>query len=295
MSSPASSTEVRSSSTWHRSKIRCWSGRRSQRRSGLAEEAGRTCFPTCRGLAHSDALLVLDNFEGLLAAAPFVSTLLARGPWAASARHEPCSARVGGEREYEVPPLALPGSPSEPGDAVAPVRRPRAARRPGLRARRGNAESSREICARLDGLPLAIELAAPRMKLLRLGRAARAARPCASGAHRRRRRPAGATADASSHPRLELRDPRRLRAPALRAPRRCSPAAGRSRRPRPCAVSDRSTCSRRSPGSLDKACCDGGSARGRGALRDARDDSRVRARTARGSRAKRSELRAPRS
>jgi predicted ATPase/DNA-binding SARP family transcriptional activator len=137
---------------------------------GLTDEAGSDVLAAlARELADSDALLVLDNFEGLLGAAPFVSTLLAQAAGLRVLVTSRAPLRVGGEREYVVPPLAIPGSPSEPGDAVAlfvdRVRRVD----PAFRLEGANAGTVREICARLDGLPLAIELAAPRMKLLSPG------------------------------------------------------------------------------------------------------------------------------
>ncbi|HST17748.1 MAG TPA: BTAD domain-containing putative transcriptional regulator [Gaiellaceae bacterium] len=136
---------------------------------GLAEETADVLSTLARELEQSDALLVLDNFEGLLAAAPFVSALLVRAPRLRVLVTSRIPLRVGGEHEYEVPPLAVPGGPSEPGDAVAlfvdRVRRVD----PTFRLEGATAATVSEICARLDGLPLALELAAPRMKLLSPG------------------------------------------------------------------------------------------------------------------------------
>ncbi len=104
-------------------------------------------------------LLVLDNFEHLLDAAQLVGELLAEAPGlkALATSREPL--RVYGEREYSVPPL-------EPtGEAVTLfVERARAVR-PDFDVSEHNAVTLTAICKRLDGLPLAIELAAARMKL----------------------------------------------------------------------------------------------------------------------------------
>ncbi len=100
-------------------------------------------------------LLLLDNFEHLLAAAPAVSDLLAVCPNLHLLVTSRAVLRIAAEHEFEVPPLPEP-------DAVAMfIERARAVR-PGIEADQHVAE----ICRRLDGLPLAIELAAPRVRLL---------------------------------------------------------------------------------------------------------------------------------
>ena len=105
------------------------------------------------------ALLVLDNFEQVLEAAPLVVTLLTacQGLSVLATSREPL--RVRGEREYPVSPLPLP-------DAVALfVERARAVQSE-FTPTGELAPVVAEICARLDGLPLAIELAAARARLL---------------------------------------------------------------------------------------------------------------------------------
>ena len=117
-------------------------------------------------LAALDALLVLDNCEHLVAeVAGLVHRLLARCPGlrVVATSREPLG--VDGERLCPVAPLPLP----EPGDAVenSPAVRlfadRAAAVRPGFRLTGGDAEVAVAVCDRLDGLPLAIELAAARL------------------------------------------------------------------------------------------------------------------------------------
>src|SRR5215211_2820611 len=115
-------------------------------------------------------LLLIDNFEQVIAAAPIVATLLARcaGLTALVTSREPLA--IGGEQEYSVAPLPLPESnaPHAVGESDAVrlfVARARAAD-PGFELTAENAGAVAAICRRLDGLPLAIELAAARIKVL---------------------------------------------------------------------------------------------------------------------------------
>jgi predicted ATPase/DNA-binding XRE family transcriptional regulator len=117
-------------------------------------------------------LLVLDNFEQLAPAAPLLADLLASCPQLRVLVTSRVALRLSGEHEFVVPPLALPaprGAP--PADlgrcpAVALfVARARAIRA-GFALTPENAPAVAEICRRLDGLPLAIELAAAWTKLL---------------------------------------------------------------------------------------------------------------------------------
>jgi predicted ATPase len=118
-------------------------------------------------------LLLLDNFEHLVSAAPLVAQLLTIGPKLKVVVTSQAPLHVYGEHEFPVPPLALPDSKSMPPleilsglPAVALfVERARAAKHE-FALTRENAPAVAAICARLDGLPLAIELAAPRIKLL---------------------------------------------------------------------------------------------------------------------------------
>ncbi len=118
-------------------------------------------------------LLLLDNFEHLLAAAPLVSELLVACPNLTVLATSRRRLGLSGEHELQVPPLALP-SPDQPATieslAQAPavqlfVARAQAAS-PRFTLTEANAPLIAQICQRLDGLPLAIELAAPRTRLL---------------------------------------------------------------------------------------------------------------------------------
>lgn len=116
-------------------------------------------------------LLVLDNCEHVLAAAPLVATLLAAAPRLTVLATSRLALRLYGEHEARVPPLETPDAGDEAVAAVedyAVVRlflqRARAAR-PDLALTATHVADVAEICRRLDGLPLAIELAAARVKL----------------------------------------------------------------------------------------------------------------------------------
>ena len=120
-------------------------------------------------LRDRDLLLLLDNFEHLLDAAPLVATWLAACPGLRVLATSRERLRLQGERVYPVPPLALPGpTGADPGVAEAVrlfVERARAVE-PAFALTTENTPAVAEICRRLDGLPLAIELAAARVGLL---------------------------------------------------------------------------------------------------------------------------------
>ncbi len=118
-------------------------------------------------------LLILDNLEQVVQVAPDLGELLARCPGLAILATSRTALGLRAEREYPVPPLPLPadlGAASVAEVAASPavalfVDRARAAR-PGFALTEGNAGAVAEICRRLEGLPLAIELAAARTRLL---------------------------------------------------------------------------------------------------------------------------------
>jgi predicted ATPase/class 3 adenylate cyclase/DNA-binding CsgD family transcriptional regulator len=124
-------------------------------------------------LGDKHVLLVLDNFEQVVSAAMEVAELLAACPKLKVIVTTREVLHVRGEQEYPVPPLSVP-DPKHLPDLVALsqyeavilfIQRAQAAR-PGFQVTNANAPAVAEICARLDGLPLAIELAAARIKLL---------------------------------------------------------------------------------------------------------------------------------
>jgi len=118
-------------------------------------------------------LLVLDNFEQVTDAAPLLAELLAAAPGLKMLVTSRSMLRLRGEHEFPVHPLPVPpaGAALEAGTAgqYASVRlfteRAQAVA-PGFRLTGQNAGAVAEICRRLDGLPLAIELAAARVRLL---------------------------------------------------------------------------------------------------------------------------------
>ena len=117
-------------------------------------------------------LLLLDNFEHLVQAAPTVAKLLVMGPNLKILVTSRAALHVYGEHEFPVPPLAMPDSRSMPPvellqyPAVALFVQRAVAVKPDFELNRENAPAVTEICSRLDGLPLAIELAAARVKVL---------------------------------------------------------------------------------------------------------------------------------
>jgi predicted ATPase len=142
----------------------------------LQEGSGRSLLENLKShLANLALLLLLDNFEQVASAAPALAELLTAAPNLKMLVTSRVVLRVYGEHEYPVPPLELPALTSPVGyDLEAFGRIPAVtlfvqraqATRPDFRLSEQNAPAIAEICARLDGLPLAIELAAGRAKLL---------------------------------------------------------------------------------------------------------------------------------
>jgi predicted ATPase len=118
-------------------------------------------------------LLLLDNFEHLVSAAPLVADLISIGPNLKIVVTSQSLLHVYGEQEFPVPPLVLPDPKCIPPlEALAKlpavalfVERAQAVKRDFVLTKE-NAYAVATICTRLDGLPLAIELAAARVKLL---------------------------------------------------------------------------------------------------------------------------------
>lgn len=124
-------------------------------------------------LASRELLLVLDNVEHVLDAAPALSELLAGAAGLTLLATSRTPLRLSGERELQVPPLSVPDPAHLPEietltqyDAVALFVDRAQAVKADFAVTDANAPAIAEICVRLDGLPLAIELAAARTKLL---------------------------------------------------------------------------------------------------------------------------------
>ena len=141
---------------------------------GVKEAGGQPLLESLEDyLYEKHILLLVDNFEQVLEAAPVVSELLSAAPNLKVLATSRIPLRLYGEHEYTVPPLALPDPERPPPverltqyEAVRLfVERARAAKAD-FSVTNDNAPAVAEVCNRLDGLPLAIELAAARIKVL---------------------------------------------------------------------------------------------------------------------------------
>ena len=141
---------------------------------GVRAEGRRPVTDTLRDhLRHQELLLILDNFEQVREAAPVVADLLDAGRGLRILVTSREALNLAGEQEFAVSPLELPvGSAGLDPErllrcesAVLFVQRA-AAVDPGFRLTEQNGPAVADLCLRLDGLPLAIELAASRVKLL---------------------------------------------------------------------------------------------------------------------------------
>jgi predicted ATPase/DNA-binding SARP family transcriptional activator len=122
-------------------------------------------------LAERELLLVLDNFEHVLPAARHVADLLEEAPRLSVLVTSRASLRLRGEHEFPVAPLALPPADASPEEVAGyPSVELFASRarqvNPAIRLDEAATGAVAEICRRLDGLPLALELAAARVRLL---------------------------------------------------------------------------------------------------------------------------------
>jgi predicted ATPase/class 3 adenylate cyclase len=140
---------------------------------GVREQSGRSVLDSLQVyLRDRQMLLVLDNFEQVLQAAPDIAALLAAAPGVKILVTSRAVLKVRGEKEIAVVPLALPDPTQLPPlarltqyAAVALFIERALDVQPDFAVTNENAPAVAEICARLDGLPLAIELAAARIKL----------------------------------------------------------------------------------------------------------------------------------
>jgi len=139
---------------------------------GVRETGDRPVLDTLVGaLYQRHLLLVLDNFEHVVETSPVVSSLLDACPHLSVLATSRAPLRLSGERDASIPPLALP-DPNAPLDHVGDtesvqlfVTRARDANAT-FALTVENAAAVAQICHRLDGLPLAIELAAAKSRLL---------------------------------------------------------------------------------------------------------------------------------
>ena len=140
---------------------------------GLNTSAGRLIADLESYLRPRRLLLALDNFEQVLGAAPLLAELLGAAPGLVVLVTSRTVLRLSGEYEFPVPPLPVPpaGVGRDPADlqryaSVSLFTERARAVAPGFELTDANAGAVAEICRRLDGLPLAIELAAARVRLL---------------------------------------------------------------------------------------------------------------------------------
>ncbi len=141
---------------------------------GVQEGAGQSLHERLIGhLRVKRLLLVLDNFEHLLPAADSVADLLAACPWLKVLVTSRAPLHLHGEHEWSVDPLPLPAA-RDAADVRAIARSPAVelfrqravAVKRDFRLTEENAEAIAAICVKLDGVPLAIELAAARIRSL---------------------------------------------------------------------------------------------------------------------------------
>jgi predicted ATPase/DNA-binding CsgD family transcriptional regulator len=144
---------------------------------GLAESPHQLLFDNLKDfLRDRQALLVLDNFEQVVSAAPLLTELLASCAGLRMLVTSRETLRLQGEHEFSLRPLALSSLAEMPDPlsvatlvqypAIALFVQRAQASQPEFKLTAENAAAVAEVCARLDGLPLAIELAAARIKLL---------------------------------------------------------------------------------------------------------------------------------
>ena len=141
---------------------------------GLREIGGRALTDACHAfLRDRKMLLILDNFEHLLEAAPVVTDILAAGMRVKILATSRAPLHIRGEWEYPVSPLGLPSNEETSNltalaanEAVALFVARAQAVRPDFALTAENSVAISAICARLNGLPLALELAAARVRIL---------------------------------------------------------------------------------------------------------------------------------
>jgi len=141
---------------------------------GLMGDGGRPIIESLNNyLGQKTLLLILDNFEQVISAGQVVSELLSGAPRLKVLVTSREVLHIYGEKEFPVPPLQLPDPRHPPPlenltgyESIHLFVERATDAKPGFGLTNENAPAIAEICVRLDGLPLAIELAAARVKLL---------------------------------------------------------------------------------------------------------------------------------
>ncbi|MGZ4289772.1 MAG: BTAD domain-containing putative transcriptional regulator [Gaiellaceae bacterium] len=141
---------------------------------GATEGTERTIEESLAALRQREAVLVLDNFERLLDAAALVDALASGASKLRIIVTSRMPLRIAGEHEYVVPALALPAATDDlealaRNDSVAVFVARAHAIDPTFRLTSANGSEVAAICSALEGLPLSLELAAARTRLLSLG------------------------------------------------------------------------------------------------------------------------------
>ena len=139
----------------------------------IAEAQGRSALEALGTvIADRRLLLVLDNLEQVLGAAPDIAALVSRCPSLQVVATSRAPLKVGVETEFPLPPLALPGQDTTSLEALSGcpsvalfVQRAEKVK-PGFALTASNSAAISAICRGLDGLPLALELAAARVRIL---------------------------------------------------------------------------------------------------------------------------------
>jgi predicted ATPase/DNA-binding CsgD family transcriptional regulator len=137
---------------------------------GLVESTNRLLLDSLKDyLRDKQTLLLLDNFEQIVSAAALLTELLNACAGLRMLVTSREALRLRGEHEFPVAPLGLeyqPANTVSPSPAIALFVQRVQAVQPDFQLTEDNAPAVAEICLRLDGLPLAIELAAARIKIL---------------------------------------------------------------------------------------------------------------------------------
>lgn len=138
----------------------------------IAEAHGRSTLDAlCAVIGERRVLLVLDNLEQVLDAASDIAALVGRCPCLQVVTTSRAPLKIGAESEFVLPPLELPAQDATMADmracpSVALFLQRAEKVKPGFALTAQNAEAIGAICRQLDGLPLALELAAARVRIL---------------------------------------------------------------------------------------------------------------------------------